>query len=516
MLPGILHRQNHAVNAPAAKASGHDDAVQRRELRVQILCRQMLGINPINGHMDIQGIAGVMQGFCHGKIRIVELHIFADQPDAHLLFPVLDPLHHGCPFRQIRRRCLQPQFPADHLGKMRFLQHQRRFVQAGNGHVFNDAIPLHIAKQRDLFENGFFQRLIAAQHDDIGMNAHALQLLHGMLGGLGFMLVRAPQEGHQRHMDKQAVFPAHFQGNLPNGFQKGLGFDVADGAADLGNYHVGVRPLAHAIYKFLDFIGDVGNHLHREAQIFAPALPVEHIPVYLAGGEIGVLIQILVNKALIVAQIQVGFRAVLGHIHLAMLIGAHGAGVHIDVGIQLLRGHFQPPGLEQPAQRSGGDALAQAGNHTAGYEDILGHCSPSDADECGCILNGFLGILVFPEHLCRNSGHGPAQRHALLLQIAMGFRLGKAQLPLQLRFGLTDERLICGIGLARLPLLLPLDQRLNGGGQLGRIYRQSHAKNMRIPAKLPIFRFGQGQHFCLSLQIVIELVGRPVRQLRAA
>ena len=37
------------------------------------------------------------------------------------------------------------------------------------------------------------------------------------------------------------------------------------------------------------------------------------------------------------AQVQVGFRPILGDVHLPVLVGAHGAGVHVDVGVQLLR-----------------------------------------------------------------------------------------------------------------------------------------------------------------------------------
>jgi len=36
-------------------------------------------------------------------------------------------------------------------------------------------------------------------------------------------------------MDKQAVFAAFFKGDLPDGFQKRLAFNVAGSAADLGN-----------------------------------------------------------------------------------------------------------------------------------------------------------------------------------------------------------------------------------------------------------------------------------------
>ena len=71
------------------------------------------------------------------------------------------------------------------------------------------------------------------------------------------------------------------------------------------------------------------------------------------------------------AQIQVGLRAVVGDEDFAVLIGAHGAGIHVQIGIQLLVGDLQAPLLQKAAQGRGGDALAQAGNHAAGDENIF-------------------------------------------------------------------------------------------------------------------------------------------------
>ena len=45
-------------------------------------------------------------------------------------------------------------------------------------------------------------------------------------------------------------------------------------------------------------------------------------------------------------QIQIRFRTVLGHINLAMLVGTHGAGIYIDIRVQLLCGDFQASGFQ--------------------------------------------------------------------------------------------------------------------------------------------------------------------------
>ena len=257
---------------------------------------------------------------------------------------------------------------------MRFLQHQRGFIQDGQGSVFNYAVRTDVAEVGDLADDGWiFDLFVRAKHDDIGVYAHALQFLHGVLGGLGLMLARGAQVGHQRDVDVQRVMGTDLAAYLADGLNKGLAFDIACGAAHLGDDHVRIGLFAYLIDKVLDFVGNVGDDLHRAAQVFAAAFPAENAGEYLAGGQVGVFVQIFIDKTLVMAQIQVCFSAVLGYIHFAVLDGAHGAGVYVDVGIQLLRRDLEPTVFEQAAQRRRRDALAQTRYHAAGYEDVLCH-----------------------------------------------------------------------------------------------------------------------------------------------
>ena len=104
------------------------------------------------------------------------------------------------------------------------------------------------------------------------------------------MFIGTTQKGNQGHMDEQTVFFSHFQRNLPYSFQKGLGFDVTDGAADFRNDHIGIGLFSHTVDKFLDFVGYMGNDLHSGAEIFSTPFFVQNIPVDLAGGKVGIFI----------------------------------------------------------------------------------------------------------------------------------------------------------------------------------------------------------------------------------
>ena len=72
------------------------------------------------------------------------------------------------------------------------------------------------------------------------------------------------------------------------------------------------------------------------------------------------------------AQVEVGFRTVFGHVTLSVLVRIQGSGVDIDIRIEFLHRYFVATRLEQTAQRCGCDALAKAGDDAAGDKNKLG------------------------------------------------------------------------------------------------------------------------------------------------
>src|SRR5204862_135858 len=75
----------------------------------------------------------------------------------------------------------------------------------------------------------------------------------------------------ERHVDVAHVLAADIEAVLPDGFEEREDLDVADGAADLGDHDVGLV-VGEAADPLLDLVGDVGNDLHRLAEVLAPAL----------------------------------------------------------------------------------------------------------------------------------------------------------------------------------------------------------------------------------------------------
>ncbi|MNG11315.1 hypothetical protein D3C84_948470 [compost metagenome] len=149
-------------------------------------------------------------------------------------------------------------------------------------------------------------------------------------------------------MHQHRALGADFDAQLADRLEERLRLDVADGTAD---FHQGDVGIAGALDDAaLDLVGDVRNHLHGGAQVVAAALLAQHVLVDPAGGEVVVLGHPRADEALVVAQVEVGFRAVMGDEHFTMLERTHGPRIDVDVGVEFQHGDLQPPRLQDSRQ----------------------------------------------------------------------------------------------------------------------------------------------------------------------
>ena len=65
LFPGILGCQDHPLNAAAAEAAGHQDAIQTGESGFRRFCCDQLGIDPADADLGIQEKARVAQRLRH-------------------------------------------------------------------------------------------------------------------------------------------------------------------------------------------------------------------------------------------------------------------------------------------------------------------------------------------------------------------------------------------------------------------------------------------------------------------
>ena len=191
--------------------------------------------------------------------------------------------------------------------------------------------------------------MLGPANEHIGLDTEFEQLLHAVLGGLRLELSGGGEVGNQCQVHHEGVFrlfPAH----LAHGLDVGQGFDVADGASDLGDHEVISVAFSKDLDASLDLVGDVRDDLDRPAEVFAPAFLVDDALVDAAGGDVVGLGSPDVEEALVVTEVEVGLGPVIRDEAFPMLVGVQGSRVNVDVGVQFLDGHLHAAGLQELGQ----------------------------------------------------------------------------------------------------------------------------------------------------------------------
>ena len=152
-------------------------------------------------------------------------------------------------------------------------------------------------------------------------------------------------------MNVSRVRAADVLANLTDSFKEWQALDVAHRAADLRDDDIHVVVRAESPNTSLDLVRDMGNDLHGVTQIVAAAFLLDDGLVHRAGGHVGVAPEVLTGESFVVAEIEVGFSAIVGNEDLTMLERVHRPGVDVDVRVQLLVDDFQSPSFEESAER---------------------------------------------------------------------------------------------------------------------------------------------------------------------
>ncbi len=105
----------------------------------------------------------------------------------------------------------------------------------------DDGLERDVAEQGDLFAVFAVDRALGAADEHVGLDTDLTQEADGVLRGLGLQLAGGLEVRDEREVDVEAVFLADVEGELADGFEERLAFDVADGAADLGDDDIDVR-----------------------------------------------------------------------------------------------------------------------------------------------------------------------------------------------------------------------------------------------------------------------------------
>ena len=213
---------------------------------------------------------------------------------------------------------------------------------------------------------------MAARQHEVRLDAGAVERPHGVLRRLGLHFAGVRGHGQVTHQDGGDVTRL-FEFEHAGRFQKQDVLVLADRAADFDHDDVRLGMALGGLDAADDFFRHVRHHLHRAAAVLQVALAVDDGLVDAAGRHVVDRTDLLVEEAFVVADVLVRLVGVMRHEDFAMFHRVHGAGVDVDVGIDLDGRDAVAVALENAADRGAGHALADARDDAAGDEYIFRH-----------------------------------------------------------------------------------------------------------------------------------------------
>ncbi len=364
-----FRRAHHAARPAIAEPAGDQNAVRAVEQLLAARLLERFRFDPPD--VDLQPVleAAVIERLVQALVRVLVADVFADHVDGELVQRVPDAIDEVEPVAHLRFRLRQVQPPQDDAIEPFLGEHRRHLVDARDVLGGDDRLFVDVAEQRNLRLDVLIQVAIGAAEQDVGLDADRAQVAHAVLGRLGLQLPRRADERHERQVDVERVLTAHVLPELPDRLDERQALDVADRAPDLHEDDVDVP--GDGLDRILDLVGDVRDDLHGAPQVIAAALLLDDREIDLAGRPVVVTRGQLVGEPLVVAQVQVGLRAVVGHIHFAVLIRAHRARVDVDVRVEFQEGDRVAMPLQERADGGRRQALAERGHDATGDEDVF-------------------------------------------------------------------------------------------------------------------------------------------------
>ena len=77
------------------------------------------------------------------------------------------------------------------------------------------------------------------------------------------------------------------------------------------------------------------------------------------------------GETFVVSQIEIGLCSVVEDVDFAMLIGRHGPWIDVEVGIELLQLHGEPPVFQEGPDGGGGESFSEGGDNASGDKNVF-------------------------------------------------------------------------------------------------------------------------------------------------
>mmetsp|Transcript_95087 Transcript_95087/g.268575 ORF Transcript_95087/g.268575 Transcript_95087/m.268575 type:complete len:419 (-) Transcript_95087:457-1713(-) len=301
-------RHQHAIYVPEA-CPRCLEFFRAEGLRIRLEVRRL---DPINRYLHARLDRSVLQRLYHAGVSVLQRCILAHEADRDLLATLVQAVRHNLPIAEVcakraggQRRVAQRQHwrngkagvvlkaevLADEAAHVLFLHQQGHAEDVGQVVERDNPFWQHLAKQRELLSRRILDWLLRPAEEQVWLDSRFAQHFHAVLARLRLLLASDPHDWDEAQVCHQEVLATDLELELLQGFRVHGALDVTHCATELHKAHLGPhgapicgeRPNVHD--PFLDGVCDMRDHLHRLAEIIAPAFALDHVVVYLARGE---------------------------------------------------------------------------------------------------------------------------------------------------------------------------------------------------------------------------------------
>ena len=225
-------RANFSFNAAFAKSAGDENAGDIRQMAIDSGFER-LGIDQTEVDAAIMARRGVGERFVNAFVSVLQIDVFADDRDLDLLLRVDDASNKLAPIAMVGLGRINVEETANEFVQSLLMQEERHFVN-GMRHVtrFDYGVQADIAEQGELLPDVGVERAFGAAKENLRLETDLAQLGDALLGRFGLEFACGANVGHEGDVHVDHVFGPDFENELPDGFEEGQAFDIADGAAD--------------------------------------------------------------------------------------------------------------------------------------------------------------------------------------------------------------------------------------------------------------------------------------------
>ncbi len=229
---------------PMSEARRYYDTIHRRELFFGIRSVQLLGMDIHDLDLMVKIGGRLHQAFAYRFIGILQFDVFSHEADLYHFLGIGQFVQEEIPAGEVGFRALLHSGELQHHLIQSLLMHpQRHLIDGGLIEAFYHCLRCNVAELGHLPAHRGRQFFLGAQHEDVRLDADALQLLHAMLRGLRLKLSRGLQVRHICEMDEEGI-AAKFPFQLAHCLKEWRRLDIAYRASDLRYYKIVIAGIA--------------------------------------------------------------------------------------------------------------------------------------------------------------------------------------------------------------------------------------------------------------------------------